>query len=90
VRRRRRWPTSNDAPTGSVTIAGTAEQGQTLTATNTLADADGLGPIGYQWLAAGVAIAGATNSTLVLGQAQVGKAIAVQAAYTDGFERPRA
>ena len=31
----------NDAPTGSVTIAGTATQGQTLTASNTLADADG-------------------------------------------------
>ena len=35
----------NDAPTGSVTISGTATQGETLTASNTLADADGLGTI---------------------------------------------
>ena len=30
------------SPTGSVTISGTAEVGQTLTASNNLADADGL------------------------------------------------
>jgi hypothetical protein len=34
----------NDAPTGTVTISGTATQGQTLTASHTLADIDGLGP----------------------------------------------
>ncbi|WP_147157458.1 calcium-binding protein, partial [Reyranella soli] len=37
------------APTGLVSIAGTAVEDQVLTASNTLADADGLGPIGYQW-----------------------------------------
>ncbi|NQE64719.1 hypothetical protein E1H18_4975, partial [Caulobacter sp. RHG1] len=74
----------NDAPTGSVTISGTVTQGQTLTAANTLADADGLGAISYQWKADGADIAGATNSTLVLAQAQVGKAITVVASYTDG------
>ena len=74
----------NDAPTGSVAISGTATQGQTLTATNTLADADGLGTISYQWVAAGVAIAGATANTFTLTQAQVGKAITVTAGYTDG------
>ena len=74
----------NDAPTGSVTITGTPAQGQTLTASNTLADADGLGTISYQWRADGVAISGATGSTLLLGQAQVGKAISVTASYTDG------
>ena len=36
-------------PTGSVTISGTARQGETLTASNTLADADGLGTITYTW-----------------------------------------
>jgi hypothetical protein len=41
----------NDAVTGSVTITGMAEQGQTLTAGNTLADADGLGTVVYQLLA---------------------------------------
>ena len=33
----------NDAPTGAVTISGTAAENQVLTASNTLADADGLG-----------------------------------------------
>ena len=75
----------NDAPTGSVTVSGIANQGQTLTATNSLADVDGLGAVSYQWKAGGTAIAGATNSTLSLGQAEVGKAIAVVASYTDGF-----
>jgi Ca2+-binding RTX toxin-like protein len=74
----------NDAPTGSVAITGTAIQGQTLTASNTLADIDGLGAISYQWQAGGVAISGATAATLVLGQDQIGKAITVVASYTDG------
>ena len=77
----------NDAPTGTVTISGTTTQGQTLTAINTLADIDGLGAISYQWTAGGTAIAGATASTLVLGQAQVGKAITVSANYTDAFSK---
>jgi hypothetical protein len=74
----------NDAPTGAVVITGTPTQNQTLTASNTLADVDGLGTITYQWRAAGVVIAGATSSTLVLGAAQVGKVISVSASYTDG------
>jgi len=73
----------NDTPTGSVTISGTATQGQVLTAGNNLADVDGLGSINYQWLADGVNISGATNATLTLTQAQVGKAITVKASYTD-------
>jgi len=75
---------ANDAPTGSVAIAGTATQGQTLTASNTLADADGLGTIGYQWKSDGANISGATGSTLALAQAQVGHVITVSAGYTDG------
>lgn len=74
----------NSAPTGAVTISGDAKQGQTLTASNTLADANGLGTISYQWKADGVAINGATNASFVLTQAQVGKAITVTASYTDG------
>ncbi len=78
----------NDAPTGSVTITGTATQGQTLTVGNTLADIDGIpssgaGALGYQWLADGVNINGATASTFTLTQAQVGKFISVRASYTD-------
>ncbi len=75
----------NDAPTGSVSIAGTATQGQTLTASNTLADPDGLGTISYQWQSDGAAISGATSATFTLTQAQVGHAVTVVASYTDGF-----
>ncbi|MCK9202644.1 MAG: hypothetical protein M0P42_16090, partial [Gallionella sp.] len=73
----------NSLPTGSVSIAGAAFRGYTLTASNTLADADGLGAIGYQWLADGVAIAGATNSTYIPTQADIGKAVSVVAGYVD-------
>ena len=75
----------NDLPTGAVTITGTVAQNQTLTASNTLADADGLGAINYQWLANGVIIDDAINSTFTLSQDQVGKAIKVQAKYTDSY-----
>ena len=78
-------PPAQQPPTGTVTISGTATQGQTLTASNTLADVDGLGTISYQWKANGVSISGATSSTFVLQQAQVGKVITVTASYTDGF-----
>ena len=73
----------NNTPTGSVSITGAATQGQTLTATNNLADADGLSAINYQWQADGIAISGATNSTYLLTQAEVGKTISVVASYTD-------
>ncbi|XGB41526.1 MAG: cadherin domain-containing protein [Nodosilinea sp. LVE1205-7] len=79
---------ANSLPTGSVSISGTPTQGQTLTAANTLADPDGIpssgtGAIAYQWKANGTAISGATSSTYVLTQAEVGKAITVTASYTD-------
>jgi hypothetical protein len=73
----------NDLPTGSVSISGTPTQGQTLAAGNSLADADGLGTISYQWLADDSDISGTTSSTLTLTQAHVGKAISVKASYTD-------
>jgi len=75
---------ANHTPTGNVTISGTPQQGQTLTATNTLADVDGLGSITYQWKADGTVISGTTGNTLTLGEAQVGKAISVTASYNDG------
>ncbi|MFZ5527605.1 MAG: DUF4347 domain-containing protein, partial [Pseudomonadota bacterium] len=77
----------NDAPTGSVSISGTAAQGQTLTASNTLADVDGLGTITYQWWRNG-SNTGATGSTYVLTQADVGSTITVRAVYTDGQGTP--
>jgi hypothetical protein len=75
----------NDAPTGSVLINNaTPAEGDTLTASNTLADADGLsGPISYQWYRDGVAIAGATGSNYTTMQTDVGAVIMVEASYTD-------
>jgi nitrous oxide reductase accessory protein NosL len=78
----------NDAPTGSVTISGTATEDQTLTASNSLADDDGLGPISYQWNRGGVPIVGATASSYLLGDADVGALITVTASYTDGQSTP--
>ncbi|MFY0683875.1 MAG: BspA family leucine-rich repeat surface protein [Balneola sp.] len=74
----------NSSPTGSVTISGTAQEDETLTASNTLADEDGLGAITYQWQRGGVNIVGATNSTYTLVQDDVGEVITVVASYTDG------
>lgn len=75
----------NDAPTGSVLIAGTATQGQVLTVSNTLVDIDGLGAVMYQWQSGGKDIAGATQSTYVLSKSDVNNTISVKANYTDGF-----
>lgn len=75
----------NDAPTGAVTLSGTARQGVTLTAqTGSLQDADGLGSFSYLWLRNGNAISGATGTQYTLGQADVGKAVSVRVSYTDG------
>ena len=76
---------TNDAPTGMVTITGTAQQGETLTVSNNLVDPDGPPelPISYQWQADGVDIAGHYGTTLVLEEAQVGKKITAVAIYDD-------
>ncbi|MEO5378861.1 MAG: caspase family protein, partial [Magnetococcus sp. DMHC-6] len=74
----------NDAPIGRLFITGTPTQGQTLTVTQTLDDADGLGIIHYQWQENGVNVSGATTNTYLLSEAQVGKTITVVATYTDG------
>jgi len=73
----------NDAPSGSVTISGTTTEDQVLTASNNLADEDGLGSISYQWKRGGTNINGATASTYTLTHADVEKAITVAVSYTD-------
>ncbi|MFZ6820033.1 Ig-like domain-containing protein [Undibacterium sp. Ji22W] len=73
----------NSSPTGSVTISGTAREGRTLSVTNNLTDADGIGTISYVWKADGNTIDGAIGTTLLLTQAQVGKEITAVASYTD-------
>ncbi|KMK65711.1 nidogen-like domain-containing protein [Puniceibacterium sp. IMCC21224] len=75
----------NNPPTGGVTITGISTQGQTLSAnTSALADADGLGTLNFQWLRGGTDISGATGSTYLLGQDDVGQAISLRVSYTDG------
>ena len=82
---------TNSLPIGSVTIDGTATQGQTLTAnTNSVADPDGptVLTFSYQWKRDGTDITGATASTYVLVQDDVGETIAVKVSWTDAGKTP--
>jgi Ca2+-binding RTX toxin-like protein len=76
---------ANHLPTGGITISGYAVKNQTLIIDNSLADADGLGSINYQWKANGIAINGATGSSYILTQSQIGKTITVTATYIDNL-----
>ncbi|MEO5330577.1 MAG: tandem-95 repeat protein [Magnetococcus sp. YQC-5] len=82
-------PIGNTAPTGEVLIAGSGAQGATLTASNTLADIDGLTVVNYRWQISndGVTnwtnIAGATTATFVPTQSHVGQQVKAVAYYTD-------
>ena len=76
----------NSPATGAPTIGGTAQVGETLTAsTSGVADQDGLSSVAYQhqWLADGVDIAGATGPTYTLVDADEGAAIKVRVSFTD-------
>jgi Ca2+-binding RTX toxin-like protein len=79
----------NDAPAGALAIAGTASQGEALTLVDTIADADGIGVMSYRWQSSGDGsvwsdLGGATDTSLVLAEAQVGLRIRAVAAYVDG------
>lgn len=74
----------NNPPTGSVTITGVARVGETLTVSNDLADADGLGSINYQWKRDDVDISGETGNIYILSVFDVGSVIKCTASYTDG------
>jgi diphthamide synthase (EF-2-diphthine--ammonia ligase) len=76
----------NDLPTGTVTIAGTVAEDQVLTAVSTLADADGLGPLHYQWqrnAGSGFVNVGTDQATYTLGDTDVSATIRVVVSYTD-------
>lgn len=78
-------PASQNSPaTGSVTVAGEALVGSELTATNTLEDSNGLGTFSYQWFSGSNAIAGATESTYVITNSEVGEVIYVSVSFRDG------
>jgi hypothetical protein len=105
------FPSLDSLPTGKVTISGSAtqglisgtatvaQQGQTLTADNSIKDADGIptsgaGVISYQWQVSsdGAAtwsnISGAVGSSFTLTQDQAGKQVKVVASYTDNYGTP--
>ena len=76
----------NSAATGAPTIGGTAQVGESLTAsTSDISDADGVANASftYQWLADDTEIAGATGSTYTLVAGDVGKSIKVRVSFTD-------
>ena len=80
-----------DSPaTGTPTISGTAQVGETLTAdTSDIADANALSgaTFSYQWVAndgnSDTDITGATDSTYTLAAADEGKTIKVKVSFTD-------
>ena len=79
-------PQTNSPATGTPSISGTAQVGETLTAnTSGIADADGLSSVQYeyQWLADDSEISGATNATYTLTVSEESKAITVQVSFTD-------
>ena len=78
--------TVNRPATGAPTISGTAQVGQTLTAsTSAITDTDGLTNVSYsyQWLADDTEIDGATNSTYTPQTTDIGKVIKVRVTFTD-------
>ena len=79
-------PQTNSPATGALTITGTVQVGETLTAnTSGIADADGLSNVQYeyQWLGDEADISGATNAAYTLADTDEGKAIKVQVSFTD-------
>ena len=80
----------NNAPTGLPTISGTAQVGETLTAsTSNIDDEDGLDDVSYryQWVrndgTDDADIAGGTGSTYTLVDADEGQTIRVKVSFTD-------
>jgi Ca2+-binding RTX toxin-like protein len=77
----------NSLPTGDIQISGELTDGQTLTASNSISDADGLGAFNYAWLRNGKTISGATKATYTLSENDIGTAISVKVSYTDGLKK---
>ena len=76
----------NSPATGAPTITGTPQVEQTLTAdTSGITDQDGLTGVsyGYQWIAGGSDIGGATGSSYTLTASEQGQTIQVRMAFTD-------
>ncbi len=79
----------NNPATGAPTISGTAQVGQTLTAsTSGISDPQGLTNVSYnyQWLADDTDIEGATSSTYTVQTTDNGKVIKVRVTFTDDWD----
>ena len=74
---------TNNLPVGNVVISGIPNVDETLTATNNLTDADGIGTINYQWLRNGVDIDRGTTSNYTISASDIGTTLTVKAYYTD-------
>lgn len=74
----------NDDPQGQVSIVGNPVVGQTLTASNSLSDEDGLGEIRYEWFVNG-ASKQQSGASYTVQQADAGFDITVKASYEDAF-----
>jgi len=75
----------NDAVTGTVTISGDAVERNELSVSVSLDDEDGLGAFSYQWERDSLAIEGATGSTYLLTQEDVGSSVSATVSFIDGF-----
>ena len=76
----------NTSAMGRPSISGTVRVGEVLTAdTLGIADDDGLTNVsyGYQWVAGGTDLGGATGSTYTLTASEQGKTIRVRVSFTD-------
>lgn len=75
----------NSPATGSVTISGNRTVGMTLTATNTIADTDGLGPFHYQWYS-GTTPVGSDSDKYVSVTSDITSFITCVVSYKDKLE----
>jgi len=67
---------ANDAPTGTISVDNiNPVEGSYLSASNNIADRDGLGEISYRWLRGTDEIVGAAGATYTVTQADVGYSI---------------
>lgn len=78
----------NSSPTGAVAISGITEVGEMLTASNTLADANGLGSFSYQWRRSKDSVTtnidNATATTYTIETEDIGYTLSMNISYTDG------
>ena len=74
----------NNTPDGEAKILRSADNILSVD-TSSIADNDGVGTFTFQWLANGQAVIGANEATYDLSARDVGKLIAVEVSYVDGY-----